>query len=750
MSRKAYPGERTKKQRSPARQAVRVLAVPTIGLLLAVLVLLGYAGWFMRSDALPELRDTERQNFALPLATVAYTADGMELGRYARQNRTWVEYDSIPPHVVHALVSTEDHRFWDHWGIDLFRTVSAVTQTILGRLGLPFEQQGGSTITQQLARNLYRDQIGFSVSVRRKLQEMAAAVQLEKRYAKSEIIQMYLNTVPFRHNAFGIDGVATTYFGKPATALDTLEAATVVAMLKASTRYDPVRNPENSHQRRNVVLRLMVRHGHLDAEYYEANRDRPTQTRLRTSETTDSFAPYAAEHVRIELEKWGEAEGYDVYAQGLKVYTTIDSRMQQHAEEAVRVTLDKLQAVADCEWSAARSKRLDFGPEIDLYSADACHTDPCQRFAYHQSAFRGIWRDFVRESPSYRALRAEGLSSEQAIRRLTSDASCTDSLKVAKTRLESGLVAIDSTGAVKVWVGGSDLSVERYDHVNIAKRHAGSTMKPLLYAAAVQDGWSPEHEFIDSVYTYFIEGSQDYWAPQNSGGESTNEPYTLREALARSLNTISAQLIGEIGPERVVQIAQGMGIKSEMEAVRSLALGTSDVSLLDLASAYSTLAKLGKRQDPFVITRIEDEYGTVLYEHEPETSIELLEETAIVVIDMLRDVIRQGYGTGIRMRSQYGFYDYDFAGKTGTTQEGADGWFMLMHPELVTGSWVGFNDKRITFRSDWWGQGAHNALFVVGDFLTRLQNDPEVALSSGSRFPNPVMTASQGPASDEF
>ncbi len=731
--------ERKPARRSKPREAALLLSIPAGAMLLAALVMLGYASWFTTSDNLPELQTIESRNFELTLATIAYTADGMELGRYGRQNRTWVAFDSIPDHVVNALVSTEDRRFWRHWGIDLWRTSSAVTQTLLSKVGLPFEQQGGSTITQQLARNLYNSQIGFEVSVTRKLKEMGAAVQLERRYAKQEIIEMYLNTVPFRHNAFGIAAAAKTYFDKPATRLDTLETAALVGMLKASTSYDPVRNPENSRRRRNTVLRQMVQQGYLDREFYEAHREAITPTRLRTADVTDSFAPYAAEHVRQEVEAWGDSAGYDVYADGLVVHTTIDSRLQVQAEAAITNTLDALQAVADCEWSAQHSKRLDFGEALDQYMADDCHQDPPQRFAYFWQISQDLLDSFVRTTPRYRRLRSSGLSERAALSELRSNAAFMDSLKTAKTRMEAGLVSIDPrSGHVKSWVGGRDLSTEWYDHVNVARRQPGSTFKPLLYATAIQTGWSPEAKYRDSVYSYSVIGPDTVWAPQNSGGEVSNQYYSLQEALARSLNTISAQLINELGPDPVVQFAKGMGITSTLEPVLSLALGTSDVSLLELATAYSTLANLGTKVEPVVITRIEDQHGTPLYEYRPEPVVELNKETAIVIVDMMRDVINQDYGTGYRIRWQYGQDAYDFAGKTGTTQEGADGWFMLMHPEMVTGAWVGFNDRRITFRSTFWGQGAHNALFVVGDYLQRINANPVTALDASATFPFPL------------
>ncbi len=683
---------------------------------------------------LPSLEQIENPN--LELATVAYTADGVELGRYGRQNRSWVAYDDISPYVKEALIATEDHRFERHWGMDLFRTASAVTQTVLGKVGLPFDRQGGSTITQQLARNLYNEQIGFETSVTRKLKEMVTAVQLERRYTKQEIVEMYLNTVPFRHNAYGIEAAARTYFRKSAAELDVLESAAMVGMLKASTRYDPVRNPENSRGRRNVVMRQMVKHGKLDAAFYEAHKDSLTATNFQSADVTDSFAPYFAEYVRNWLAAWGEERGYDIYAEGLVVFTTLDSRLQAFAQEAVAAKMNGLQAVVDCEWSARSNPRYRFGENLQAYQDADCHKVKENRFAYFWEAKDDLFEKFIQESERYRRLRNQGVMADSALAQLRKNEAFVDSLKAEKTRMETGLISIDPhTGYVKAWVGGRDLKDDWFDHVAIAKRQPGSTFKPFVYTAAIDNGYTPSHLLTDTLFTYIDPVTKQRWRPRNSGAAASGRTITLREGLAKSLNTISGQLIILIKPSTAAFYARRMGIESELDQVPALALGTSDVSLLELATGYSTLANGGIRNEPIVVTRIEDKNGNLLYEAQQAPKEALSDQTAALVVDMMRDVI--AYGTGARIRNQFKLTGYDFAGKTGTTQEGADGWFMLMHPELVTGSWVGFNDRRVTFRSGWWGQGAHNALFVVGDYLKRVNTSPDVALSKGEKFPAP-------------
>ena len=733
---RGYRGFLHRHLRDPKKvQAAFALSVLTAFFFTCILGL----GLYMLTLAgdMPSLEQIENPN--LELATVAYTADGVELGRYGWQNRSWVPYEGISPHVINALVATEDHRFHNHWGMDLFRTFSAIGQTVLGKLGIPgFYKQGGSTITQQLARNLYNEQIGFEATVTRKLKEMVTAVYLERGYTKQEIIEMYLNTVPFRHNAYGIEAAARTYFRKSAAELGVLESAALIGMLKANTRYDPERNPERSRQRRNVVMTQMIKHGLLDETYYAAHKDSLTATNFRSADVTDSFAPYFAEYVRNWLTAWGEETKRDVYAEGLIVYTTLDSRLQAFAQAAVTEQAAGLQAVVDCEWSARSNPRFKFGEKLASYQEDDCHQVKENRFAYFWEAKADLLDQFTRESGRYRALRRQGVSPDSALAQLRRDAAFTDSLKVVKTRLEASLVAIDPrTGEVKAWVGGRDLKDDWYDHVAIAKRQPGSTFKPFVYTAAIHNEYSPEYELPDSFFTYVDPYTQEEWRPGNSGAAPTGRMMTLREGLARSLNTITGQLIIEIKPSTAAFYARRMGIESDLDEVPALALGTSDVSLLEMSTGYSTLANGGIRNDPTVVTRIQDKNGNVLYEAAPAPKEAIDEETTAIVIDMMRDVVSQPYGTGIRIRNQFGLNGYDFAGKTGTTQESADGWFMLMHPDLVTGTWVGFNDRRVTFRSSWWGQGAHNALFLVGDFIQRANTSPEIALDKSAKFPMP-------------
>jgi penicillin-binding protein 1A len=709
-------------------QAAVALSVIAGLLLLGTLGLGGYV-WTL-TDEVPS---TERlENPSMELATVAYTADGRELARYATQNRSWVPYDSISTHAIQALIATEDHRFREHWGVDPIAIGAATIDILTGGF------RGASTITQQLARNLYNEKVGRAVTIKRKLKEMVTAVELERRYTKQEIVEMYLNTVSFGSNTFGIEAASRTYFGVPAGKLNELQAATLIGLLRATTYYNPVRNPENAKRRRNVVLRLMVRQGYLEPSFYDENKDEPVNAEYNSSQLYASFAPYFAEHVRNLITDWSRTPDhplskYDVYGDGLKVYTTLDSKLQQMAHDAVTKQMNGLQKVVGYEWSR---------PDSALYSQtladyqDLVPGEDYEPFAHFWEQNPKILNEEIRKTARYDTLRAEGLSEAEALSRVRADTAFTDSLKNIKEQLGSGLVALDPRNShVKVWIGGRDFQMDKYDKVGIAQRQTGSTFKPFTYTAAIDNGYSPYDKLLDSTFTWKDAGADTTWKPKNYGGQSSGQMLTLSQGLANSKNTITARLALDINPSTVVQYARMMGIrKSTLQEVPSIALGTSNVTLLEMATAYATLANGGLYNEPVSVTRIEDRYGNVIWEANPSPSEALSERTAYTVVDMMRGVI--DYGTGQRIRTQFELGEYDLAGKTGTTQRSADTWFMLMHPELVSGAWVGFDDQRLTFRTGWWGQGAHSALFLVGDFYRRIAASDSVGLlTKDATFP---------------
>jgi penicillin-binding protein 1A len=562
------------------------------------------------------------------------SADGKLLVSFTRTHREWTRLADISPHVVDALIATEDHRFYDHPGIDFRRLVTAAMRSITGDL------QGGSTLTQQLARNLYPDEIGRAATITRKLREAITAIKIESVYSKNEILETYLNTVPFLYNAFGIEMAAHTYFDKPAARLDVVEAATLIGMLKGTTYYNPVLNPKRSLQRRNTVLAQMVKRDKLTPERFALLKAQPLRIDFERQNEALGPAPHVTRYLRSWLIEWADRTGHDIYSDGLVVRTTLDARLQDMANQAVQRQGDRLQSLADTAAGQAPKRALE--------------------------------------------------------------------------RLEAGFMALDpQNGHIKAWVGSRDFNKDQFDHVQQARRQPGSTFKPFVYGAAFEQGSRSTDTLMDEAVEIRVD-KNNVWRPSD-GREPTGQPMMLREGLAYSKNTITAQLMASVGAGRVARLAQAMGVRqSKLDEVLSLALGTSPVTLKEMVAAYGTIANGGNYLEPVLVTRIEDRKGQVLADFAPAVPEQALSKpTADLLVDILRGAVDKGTGTGIRTR--FGI-QADVAGKTGTTQNNTDGWFILMHPQLVAGAWVGFNDSRITMR-DSWGQGAHSALPIVGDFF---------------------------------
>ena len=676
-----------------------MLAVGAVGVFLYALFLIPFT---------PDAEILKQLKVQQP--SVVHSSDGEVLTRYRRKNRQWVALDSISPHFVEALLATEDRRFYEHHGIDYRRVLGSIGHTLTGDL------QGASTITQQLARNLFPERIGREVTLTRKLKEVITALKIEQLYKKEEILEAYVNTVPFLYSATGIEVAAQAYFDKPASQLNVLESATLVGMLKGTAYYNPVRNPERARQRRNVVLHQMRRYGQMKAEQYEQLKEAPLELDFQRQALRASRAPHFTERVRQWVTGWANRNGYDIYADSLVIHTTLDMRLQRLARQAVRQQAEGLQAVADVEWGQARLRHRANSPRGYLP-----HREEVEPFAYFWQRNEETRNAFIRSTPHFRQGMAAGHSAEEMLDSLRHASAFMDSLRRKKTRLEAGLVAMNPrTGQVKAWVGSRNFEREEYDHVAQARRQPGSTFKPFVYAAALEEGYTPRSRLRDRRPRIRL-ASGEVWRPANASGETSGRLMTLREGLTHSKNTITAQLIDRVGAGDVADLARRAGIRrSDLKAVPSLALGTSPVTLIEMATAYSTLAAGGVYREPVLVTRIEDRRGKVVYRTEPEKETVLSESTAAAVVDMMRGVIDEG--TGRRIRSTFGIRA-DVAGKTGTTQHGADGWFMLMHPDLVTGAWVGFNDQRVTFRSEYWGQGGHNALWIIGDFFRQALRD---------------------------
>ena len=670
----------------------------TIILLTVCVGLVGMlAYWIVLLTELPSTDELEKSRFEQ--ATVVYSADGVELTSYQDKNRRWVTLDEISPWVVRALIATEDHRFYKHHGIDLWRTVGSFFRTLAG------DVQGGSTITMQFARNAFPG-IYDDWMVTRKIKEWITAVRIESMYDKDDILEMYLNTVPFMYNAFGIEAAAQTYFQVPASELNPKGAATLVGMLKGTAYYNPVRHPERSHERRNVVLEKMVEHGYLEPEEFEEMRDVPSTLNFKRLNRAEGLAPHFAEYLRQWLDDWAERYDINLYTGGLRVYTTIDSRLQEAAQSAVDEVGDRLQDAAN-------------------------RTVGVERFwnGYPENV-----NAMIRRTVRYREMTDAGLDDGAAIDSLRADAAFVDSLKNQLRQVQIGFAAMNpSNGHVVAWVGGRDFGEVQYDHVAMSKRQPGSTFKPFVYAAALGSGFSPVSLVRDEVVTYVDPDTRRRWSPRNVGSAS-GQMITLRDALAYSKNTVTAQLVQRVGASRVADYARRMGIQSELDVVPSLGLGTSPVSLLEMIGAYGTLANYGHYREPIFVTRIEDQRGNVIARFSGESRSAIPSTVAYSVLDMMRGVV--DYGTGVRIRS-YGVRG-DVAAKTGTSQNGADGWFILVHPNLVMGSWVGFTSPSIYFQSRYYQQGAHTALPVVGQFYRNARRVADDVLSTEARFRPPA------------
>ena len=651
--------------------------------------------------------------------SVLMSADGRRLATLKLMNRQWIRLNQISPYVINALIATEDHRFYRHHGVDLLRTATGVLRMFIG------DPEGGSTLTQQLARNLYPDEIGRTRTVTRKIKETITAFKIEYAYTKKEILETYLNSMPFLYNAFGIEMAARTYFDKPAQKLTVLESATLIAMLKGTSYYNPVLNPEHALRRRNVVLAQMVKRGALSQTDFDRLKTRPIRLNFERQQEAIGPAPHLAALIRKWLIDWADRNDLNIYSDGLIVHTTIDSRLQAVANQAVKRQMEALQAVADVEWGLS-SERL-------LSSSTSPYVDrrgQVQPFAYFWKTKPGLIDLFIRESAAYRSAVETGATPEAALAQLKSNREFMTKLRADKTRLQAGFVAIDpATGHIKAWVGSRSFKTDQFDHVAQARRQPGSTFKVFVYGAALEQGMSPDKPFTDrAVEIPMPDGT--VWRPSDLSAP-TGRRMTAREGLIYSKNTITAQVMQEVGARKTAALARSMGVNlSKLDEVPALALGASPVTPLEMVSAYSTLAAIGEYRQPIFVTHITDKNGNVLARFANENKHVMTEKTVGDLINMLRGAVDQG--TGQAVRAQFGLRA-DVAGKTGTTQNNTDGWFILMHPRLVAGSWVGFNDPRVTMRSNYWGEGAHNALLVVGDFFQ--QSLSARLIDGGAEFP---------------
>lgn len=683
---------------------------------------------------MPSFEDLENPDSNL--ATEIISSDGVTLGKFYNENRTMVKYSDLPKHLVDALVATEDERFYEHSGIDGRGTMRAALS--LGTSG------GASTLTQQLAKLLFHGEGSkfFLLRIVQKAKEWIIAIRLERQYTKNEIIAMYLNKADFVNTAVGIRSAANVYFGKEPRDLTIEEGAMLVGMLKNPSLFNPVKRLEKVTKRRNVVLKQMEKNGFLNEQTKLALEKKPIVLNFHPESHTDGIATYFREYLRDFMKKWTKdnkkADGseYDVYKDGLKIYVTIDSRMQQYAEEAVAQHLENLQQELDSEKKTNKNApfvRLNDGEIQKLMMQAMKNSDRWKEMAAQDKSESDIIKSF-------------GIKTKMKIFTWKGEKDTvmtpTDSIRYYKGFLQSGVMAMEpSTGHIKVWVGGNNYKYFQYDHVGQGARQVGSTFKPFVYATAIEQlNMSPCDSIIDSPFT-IPKGRHNVtetWTPQNSNGEYRGM-VTLKKALALSINTVSAKLIDKTGPEAVVELTHKLGVKSEIPAQPSIALGAVEITVQDMVAAYSTFANEGVYMKPQFITRIEDKNGVVIYEPSPESHDVLNKDIAFAVIKLLEGVTESG--SGARLRTQGGGngynrvtgYPYVFtnpiAGKTGTTQNQSDGWFMGMVPNLCTGVWVGCEDRSARFKGITYGQGATSALPIWGIFMKKCYADKTLNVS---------------------
>lgn len=687
---------------------------------------------------LPDFKALE--NPESELASELYSADGLLLGTYARENRSPVEYHELSPNLVNALIATEDERFEEHSGIDLQAMIRVFVKSIL----LGQDAGGGSTLSQQTAKNLFKTRTDASQGILSsipglrmliiKTKEWIVATQLERAYTKNEILTLYLNTSEFGSNAYGIKTAARTFFNKTPAELNLQEAAVLVGLFKAPTYYSPVFNPENSLRRRNTVLFQMVRNDNLSQAEYDSLTKLPIELDYRVQNQNQGLATYFREIVKADLIKWtkenlkSDGSAYDLFGDGLKIYVTIDSRMQRYAEEAVQEHMSALQ-------KAFYKEMGNRDPWIDE----------------NWQVIPNFIETAVRRTEAYRLLKQRYGNDTDSIELKLNEKkkmkifswegerdtlmSTMDSLRYYKKFLQTGFMSMDPhTGHIKAWVGGIDHKYFKFDHVKQGKRQPGSTFKPFVYAAAIENGYSPCYSVVDQPVEVYIPG-QPAWSPSNADGKFSYEKMTIRRAMAKSVNSVTAFMMKKLSPKIVIETARRMGVTSDLEEVPSLALGVNDVSVFEMVGAFGTFVNKGEHTTPYYIDRIEDKNGNVIQQFTPRKKPAMSEEHAYLMTYMLRGGFEEEEGTsqGVPWSLREG---NELGGKTGTTQNASDGWYMGISKDLVSGVWVGGDDRAIHFRSWIAGQGGRTARPIWVKYMEKVYADKSLGYTKGP-FPRP-------------
>ena len=686
------------------------------------------------------MQDIKNPN--LSVGSQVYTADGKLIGEYYRENRSPVSYKEISPSLVNALVATEDVRFYKHGAVDFFSFFTSILSTAKG------DKRGGSTITQQLAKNLYETRKRTSQGLLRhvpvvrtlvfKCKEWMTAYKLEHVYSKQEILTLYLNTVPFGNNSFGIKTATLKFFNKTPDAVNPAEAATLIGMLKATSTYNPINNPDKSLDRRNTVLSQMEKYNYLSAADYNTYTKMPIALNLSYVEDDSHGDSYIREAVERWLKKWCLENDYNLYEDGLKIYTTIDSHLQQYAEEAVAEKMKMLQKRFDGIWGKTNPWRDSKGKEIKDFLPKAEQHLPIYKLlvAKYHGDINQINQYF--EKPKRMQVFTWNGDKDTTF-------SSADSIKYYTRILNTGMMTLEpSTGKIKVWVGGIDHKYFNFDHVNQSKRQAGSTFKPFAYLTALDNGYSPCDTFIDKPVSirYNDGGRKDQvWAPNNADFKFTYQKMSLRWAMGKSVNSITAQVTEKVGWDKIVDYAHKCGIESPLKSVPSVSLGSNDVSVYEMVRAYSTFLNKGDRVDPLLVTKITDRDGHTLQEFVLKTESVISEEVAWLMLYMFRGGMEEPGGTSLALWEYPGLWkkDNQIGGKTGTSSDYVDGWYMGITKDLVTGIWVGADDRSVHFTTSESGEGSHTALPIFGSFMQRVYADPQSGYTYGL-FPKPWTT----------
>ncbi len=661
-------------------------------------------------------------------ASEIYSADNKLIGKYFNENRTPVKYDEVNPQFWHALVDTEDERFYHHFGIDFQGMFAAMKDALIHH-----DARGASTITQQLAKNMFRVRTQYSTGLIGKIpgirilvmksKEWIIALKLEMLYDKKDIITMYANTVDFGSNAFGIKTACKTYFNTTPKNITTEQAAVLVGMLKATTHYNPITNPQNSLRRRNVVLNNMVAHGDLSKQVFDSLSVEPIKLNYSVETNYDGQAKYFREAVADYLKDWCRDNGYDLYSSGLKIYTTIDTRLQKYAEDAAIKQMKQIQRNFNNHWGNRDPWIDENGKVIPNF---------IEGIAQRQPVYKSLVARFPNNPDSIKYY----LNKPHTVKlfdyekgTIEKELSTMDSIRYMVHFMHCAFLAMEpQTGAVKAWVGDIDFNSWKYDKVT-AMRQPGSTFKLFVYTEAMNQGLTPCDKRRDEYISMQVYDKRKHemttWTPSNANGSFSGDSMALKSAFARSINSVAVRLGQEMGISRIIETAHKMGIKSPLDDAPSLALGSSDVNLLEMVNAYATVADDGKHHEPVLVTRILDKDGNEVYAVPTGEEQAIPYKSAFLVQQLLESGMREPGGTSMALWGYVGNYrDTDFGGKTGTSNNHSDAWFMGVSPKLVVGAWVGGEYRSIHFRTGALGQGSRTALPICGYFLQAVFKDP--------------------------